>query len=149
MANDRSPVYSHDMLRAAMELDQYPISDSARYKAEGHSRTCGTRVRVSLDTNRQGQITHFGLSAQACAFGQASAAVVARHICGKNIDVIAEAENALSAFLHGSSDDIGDWPDIIMLAPAKNYPARRNSVLLPFRTVLKALDWKDLAEKKE
>ena len=138
-AQQKPPVYTRAMLLAAMELADYPLDERARFTADGHSRTCGSRVTISLDTDGQGKVSRFGISAQACAFGQASAAVLARHINGRSAADIRAAADALSDYLQGRSDDIGNWPGIAMLAPARDLPARRDSMLLPYTTALKAL----------
>ncbi len=133
------PLYTREILQAAMSLADHPFDDTLPYKAELRSQTCGSRVMISLAVDSAGDITKFGIKAEACALGQASAAILARHITGNNSADVESALHSLSGFLHEDSGQIGNWPDLNMLRPAKDYPARRDSVLLPWRATLIAL----------
>ena len=134
-----SPLYTREILAAAMKLSGYPLLTDLPIVHEMRSKTCGSVVRVSIALEN-GHVGRYGISAQACALGQASAAQLAQHVGGKSLSEIAAAEAALSDYLHGRSEGAGEWPGINMLMPAKDYPARRDSVLLPWRTTIAALE---------
>jgi hypothetical protein len=60
------------------------------------------------------------------------------HACGRSSAELAEARNALAAWLAGTSDDPGAWPGLGVLAPARRLSARHGAILLPFQAVAEA-----------
>jgi NifU-like protein involved in Fe-S cluster formation len=76
----------------------------------------------------------------ACAFGQASAALVQQHAIGRAHDEIAEALVAISRWLAQEQDEFGDWPGIDVLEPARPRKSRHGAILLPFRALLAAIE---------
>ena len=133
-----SPLYTREILAAAMRLADFSTNNQLSVQNEMRSKTCGSVVNVTIALNGH-LISDFGISAQACALGQASAAILAQHIKGRTLADIKIAEKRLSDYLYGRRDDAGDWPDIDMLKPAKDYPARRDSVLLPWQATIAAI----------
>ena len=84
------------------------------------------------------RIDRVGMQATACAVGQASAAIFARHAVGRSEAEIARGRKELEAWLVGSRT-MPDWPDIQTIAPAREYPARHGAILLPWRAATEAL----------
>jgi NifU-like protein involved in Fe-S cluster formation len=80
------------------------------------------------------------MQVHACAFGQASAALVERHSRGRTHDEVSEAMLALSRWLAGGDQNDARWPGIVALAPARPRTARHGAILLPFRALLAAID---------
>ena len=77
---------------------------------------------------------------QACAFGQASAALVERHSRGLTHDEVSAAMLDLSRWLASEHDDASAWPGIVALEPARLRKGRHGAILLPFRALLAAMD---------
>jgi NifU-like protein involved in Fe-S cluster formation len=94
-------------------------------------------VLVQLDCD--GKIEAVSLKVQACAFGQASSALMAKGASGKSLGEIAGAVDALSGWLEGTRPDPGTWPGLSTLAPARARKSRHGAILLPFRALLKAM----------
>jgi NifU-like protein involved in Fe-S cluster formation len=57
---------------------------------------------------------------------------------GRSPDELADARDALSAFLAGERDDPGDWPGLDIFAPARPHTARHPSIRLAFEAVAEA-----------
>ena len=134
------PLYTTEILRLAASLKEpYPL-EREDGRAELHSPTCGSRIvlAVQLDGNRR--VERLSLEVHACAFGQASAALVERHSRGRTHDEVSQAMLALSRWLASEHDDPGGWPGIIALAPARERKTRHGAILLPFRALLAAID---------
>jgi NifU-like protein involved in Fe-S cluster formation len=74
----------------------------------------------------------------ACAFGQASAAILQQGVRGRDVAQVDEALAAIGAWLEGS-DDAPAWPGIPALAPARSRQSRHAAILLPFRSLAAAL----------
>lgn len=91
-----------------------------------------------------GRIADIGLDVKACALGQASASLMARHAVGLTTGELAEARDRLTAYLAGESDDLDFWPGIEVLAPARGYPARHPSIRLGFEAMAEAARQADI-----
>jgi NifU-like protein involved in Fe-S cluster formation len=76
---------------------------------------------------------------QACALGQASAALLGTHVIGRSRAELAQATQALATYLQDTAAPLPDWPGIETLAAARDYPARHASILLPFEAALEAI----------
>jgi NifU-like protein involved in Fe-S cluster formation len=140
MSASGKPLYTPDILSLAVALVDWPMHDDLPHQAEMRSQSCGSVVRVGLDLTADGQVARFGVDARACALGQASAAVLATWIAGRDQAALVAARDQLAAYLAGDRADPGDWPGIEHLARALPYPARHGSILLPWRAAVAALE---------
>lgn len=110
--------------------------------AHAVSPICGSEVTVDLALEGD-RIAAFGFDVEACALTKAVVAVMAGAVIGKTRAEVAAAGAEMAAMLSGK--DIipaGDWADLKLLAPVKDYTARHNSILLPFEAVEKAFSKK-------
>jgi NifU-like protein involved in Fe-S cluster formation len=135
----RSPrLYSPAVLALATGLAAFPLDDRLPLRAEARSRTCGSEVVLGLDVTPSGKVARVGVQVRACAIGQASAALLAQAAPGRPAEDIAETLAALEAWLNGAGD-LPEWPDLVLLAPARDHPARHGALLLPWKAASKAL----------
>jgi len=74
----------------------------------------------------------------ACAFGQASAALLERAAAGRTRDDVAAALAELDAWLSGAETE-PPW-SLSTLAPARSRKGRHGAILLPFRALLAAIE---------
>ena len=85
-----------------------------------------------------GKLKNLGLEISACALGQASAAILGAQAIGKTASDIGIARDNLAAFLEGSGESPGKWPDMDKLAAARDHKGRHAAILLPYDTVIAA-----------
>ncbi|MDB5713729.1 MAG: iron-sulfur cluster assembly scaffold protein [Sphingomonadales bacterium] len=133
-----SALYTMDVLRLATSLSDWPRLVDPHASAEKRSVVCGSRIAIDVAVDDQGRVVAFGQDVQACALGQASAALLARHIIGRSATEIEEARMQLTGFLTGTKDSIGDWPGLDVLTSAQKYTARHASIRLPFEAAAEA-----------
>lgn len=134
------PLYTTEILRLAASLpDPHPL-EREDGRAELRSPTCGSRVILAVQLDDERRIERLSIQVQACAFGQASAALLERHGRGRTHDDIAQALVALSRWLAEEQDKADAWPGIAALAPARPRKARHGAILLPFRALLAAIE---------
>lgn len=133
-----SALYTPAMLSAAVELANYPPLCSPDCEGSARSETCGSALSLQLYVNADGTIARLGLQAKACAVGQAAAAVFARHADSKDEADITAVYEALKSWLRGEGGQ-PDWPDLDLIAPALDYPARHTAMLLPWKAACEAL----------
>lgn len=131
-------LYSPELLAAAVELAGWPSLETAQLHGAARSPTCGSTLAMDLALDADGRIDRVGLRLRACAVGQAAAAVFARHARGRDLAQIQAAHDRLAAWLDEEAP-APDWPDLELIAPARDYRARHGAMLLPWKAALDAL----------
>jgi NifU-like protein involved in Fe-S cluster formation len=134
------PVYTTEILRLAASLGDPQQLDREDGRAELRSPTCGSRVKLAVQLDENRCVERLSMEVHACAFGQASAALVERHCRGRNHDEVSEAMIALSRWLADEHPQSGSWPGLSALAPERARRGRHGANLLPFRALLAAME---------
>ena len=132
-----APLYNRDILALAVANADYPLLDAGQ-RASLRAPLCGSRIIVDVDADAAGTVRAVGLHVEACALGQASAALLARHAPGHGVADIRAARDAIAGWFAGG-DAAPGWPGFDLLAPARDYPARHGAILLPFDAAVAAL----------
>jgi NifU-like protein involved in Fe-S cluster formation len=135
-----APLYTTEIMRLAASLNEPRTLEREDGCAEVRSPTCGSRIRLTVQLDDNGKVAAVSQRVHACAFGQASSAVMERGAIGRERGDVADALMALSGWLAGDSDDAGDWPGLAHLAPARGRRSRHGAILLPFRALLAAIE---------
>ena len=134
-----APLYTIEILRLAATLPDPQELDRIDGSARERSPTCGSIVATDVQTDDDGRIEAISQQVSACAFGQASAALVANDALGSNRSDVEAALAVLSDWLAGNRDDLGEWAGLSTLAPARSRKSRHGAILLPFRALLAAM----------
>ena len=134
-----SDVYNKRILELAANiplLDRLPQPDAT---AKAHSRLCGSTVTVDL-TMEGDVVTGFGHDVKACALGQASSSIMARHVIGSTADELRHVREQARAILKDNAEPPeGKWADLSVLVPVRDYKARHASTMLTFDAVVEAI----------
>lgn len=136
----RSTLYTTEILRLAASLQEPRPLDREDGRAELRSPTCGSRVTMAVQLDGDRRVERLSLQVHACAFGQASAALLEQHAVGREHNEVADALLTFSRWLAQEQDEPGDWPGLATLAPARSRKARHGAILLPFRALLAAIE---------
>ena len=91
-------LYTPQVLGLAAELADYPLTGAFAHRATVRSRTCGSVMDIGLDCNLQGAVSRVGMKLAACAMGQASAAIMAAGLIGRDPAAIIAARASLERF---------------------------------------------------
>ena len=134
-----APLYTTEILRLAASLNGPAPLDREHGRAEVRSPTCGSTVVTTVQLNSDGRVEAVSQQVQACAFGQASAALLERAATDRGHEDVAAAIAGLDAWL-GGADAMPAWPGIAALAPARSRKSRHGAILLPFRALLAAIE---------
>lgn len=133
-------IYNSRILEFAGNIQRSGKLDDADASAEKHSKLCGSRVKVYLKM-KDGRVSDFAHEVKACALGQASSSIMARHVVGATPAEIREARLAMLAMLkEGGEGPTGRFEDMRFLKPVKDYKARHASTMLTFEAVVDCLD---------
>ncbi len=102
------------------------------------SKLCGSVVTVDLSL-ADGRVADFAQEVQACALGQAAAAVLGASVVGASVDELETARDALKAMLKdGGAAPEGRFGDLRALQGVRDYPARHTSTMLAFEAAVEA-----------
>ncbi|MCL6729555.1 iron-sulfur cluster assembly scaffold protein [Sphingomonas hankyongi] len=134
------PLYTTEILRLAASLQEPRELERADGRAEVRSATCGSKISLTVQLDEDRRVLAITQTVQACAFGQASAALVEHHATGRSHAEVADAMLAVSRWLCGHREDSGDWPGLMALEPARTRQPRHGAILLPFRALLAAME---------
>ena len=134
-----APLYTIEILRLAGSLPDPARLERIDGAAQLRSPMCGSTVHTEVQLDDDRRVIAVSQQVRACAFGQATAALVAKHSAGRTRDEVAEALAALNAWLEGSRDDPGGW-GLEALAPARTRTSRHGAILLPLRALLAAIE---------
>jgi NifU-like protein involved in Fe-S cluster formation len=133
-----SALYNRDILRLAASIPHQQRLAAPQASVEKSSPVCGSRVTVDLAVDAQGRVVELGQEVRACALGQAAASLMGAHAIGRSAGELADARDALAAFLAGRREDPGDWPGLAIFAGARRFTARHPSILLAFEAAAEA-----------
>lgn len=132
-------VYNKRILELAAAIPKIGRLDHPGASATAHSKLCGSTVTVDL-AMENGKVVDFAHEVRACALGQASSSIMARHVIGSTAEELRSVRSAMQKMLkeNGPPPD-GKWADLAVLEPVRNYHARHASTLLTFDAVVDAI----------
>jgi NifU-like protein involved in Fe-S cluster formation len=133
-------VYNKRILEFAADIPRLGRLANADASATAYSKLCGSTITIDLRM-QEGRVADYAHELKACALGQASASIVARHIVGSTAGELREVRETMRRMLkeHGPPPS-GRWSDLAVLEPVREYKARHASTLLAFDAVKDALD---------
>jgi len=131
-------LYTRDILRLAADIPHLGRLPAPGGSAEKTSAICGSAVAVDVVLDGEGRVAALGQEVKACALGQASAALMGADALGRTPAELAEARDALAAYLEGARNDPGGWPGLALFAEARRFTARHASILLAFEAAAEA-----------
>jgi NifU-like protein involved in Fe-S cluster formation len=133
-------VYNRRILGLAADIPRIGRLSAPMATAVAHSKLCGSKVTVDLVVEN-GRVTDFAHDVKACALGQASSSIMARHVIGSTSAELRSLRETVHAMLkdNGPAPE-GKWEEASVLLPVREYKARHASTLLTFDAVVDALD---------
>ena len=134
------PPYTREILRLAATIPFLEPFNQLEGATEGRSPTCGSRVRVAVELDWAGRISRIRQAVEACAYGQAAAALMGGHAMGRSVEEVGAALAELEGWLAGTGELPGAWPGLEVLEPARSRKGRHGAILLPFRTLFAAIE---------
>ncbi|WGM40526.1 iron-sulfur cluster assembly scaffold protein [Caulobacter sp. NIBR1757] len=133
-------LYSARILALAANMPRAGRLAAPQGSAERVAKLCGSRITADVTLDDSGHVADFAQEVQACALGQAAAAVLGENVIGATAHEIETARDAFRAMLkEGGAPPEGRFKDLAVLMPVKDYPARHASSLLAFEAALAAV----------
>ena len=133
-------LYNERLLEFAGNISHIGRLEAPDGSAIAHSKLCGSTVKVELNL-RDGIVSDFAHEVRACALGQASSSIMARHIVGASAEELRALRQTMIRMLkEGGAPPEGRFADLRFLEPVREHKARHASTLLTFDAVEAALD---------
>ena len=132
-------IYNKRILELAADIPRLQRLNAPDATAVAISRLCGSKVTV--DVKMDGEVvSDFGHEVKACALGQASSSIMARHVVGSTADELKTLKARMYAMLKENGPaPTGKWGDLESLLPVRDFKARHASTLLTFDAVVDAV----------
>ena len=132
-------IYNQRILELAGNIPRLGRLANPDASAKAHSRLCGSTVVIDLCV-KDGRVVDFAHDVKACALGQASSSLMARHVIGATAEELNALRDRMTRMLkaNGPPPD-GKWAEFAVLEPVRDYKARHASTLLTFDAVGDAL----------
>ena len=134
-----APLYTRDILRLASSLGEPVALARIDGAAERRSVTCGSRITVQVQL-ADGRVAAVSQRVEACAFGQAAAALMIAGAAGTSEADVRLALAGVEQWLKGDDAAVAAWPGLAVLDPARSRSGRHGAILLPFEALLGALE---------
>ena len=127
------------ILEIAANTENNKVIDGFTHKSKNKNPLCGDEMEISLIVKND-KIEDMGYQCKSCVYCQASVSLLSRKIKNKKIDEIKEFLIDCEKLFENTSLKIQKkWKDFLEILNKKNI-ARKECLLLPIRTVLKALN---------
>jgi NifU-like protein involved in Fe-S cluster formation len=140
-------IYNKRILELAGDIPRLGRLASPDATAKAHSKLCGSTVIVDLSM-REGRVSDFAHDVKACALGQASSSLMARHVIGATPRELIDLRDTMRRMLkENGPPPTGKWVDFAALEPVRDYKARHASTMLTFEAVADALAQIEAASK--
>ncbi len=134
-----APLYTRDILRLAASLSEPAVLARIDGAAERRSSTCGSHIILGV-MMVNGAVGAVSQRVEACAFGQAAAALMVAEAVGRSGDEVRAALAGVERWLKGDDAAVAAWPGLAALDPARSRFGRHQAILLPFAALLGAIE---------
>ncbi|WP_426230109.1 iron-sulfur cluster assembly scaffold protein [Pararhizobium sp. DWP3-4] len=132
-------IYNSRILEFAGNIPKSGTLTHPDAEASAHSKLCGSKVKIGLKMDGN-TVIDFAHEVKACALGQASSSIMARHVVGATSSEIRQAREDMLAMLKADGEGpSGRFADMRFLKPVRDYKARHASTMLTFDAVVDAI----------
>ena len=126
------------ILEIAAHTENNKVVENYTHKSKHKNPICGDEMEISLIVKDE-VVKDMGYQCKSCVYCQASVSLLSQKIKNKKLDEIKNFINSCENIFENTRIVLEkNWKDFIELLDKKNAP-RKECLLLPLRTVLKAL----------
>tara|TARA_Y100000768_G_scaffold248781_1_gene188855 strand:+ start:245 stop:646 length:402 start_codon:yes stop_codon:yes gene_type:complete len=126
------------ILEIASNTENNKILKKHTHKSKNKNPICGDEMEISLIVQND-KVIDMGYQCKSCVYCQASVSLLSQKIKNKKLDEIKKFINSCENIFENTKIILDkNWEDFLELLDKKN-ASRKECLLLPLRTVLKAL----------
>ena len=141
-------IYNRQILGFAADIPRLQRLGAPDATAVAISRLCGSKVTVDVNM-KDGVVSDFGQEVKACALGQASSSIMARHVVGSTPEELRAVRDQMYRMLKEEGPPpTGKWGELEALLPVRDFKARHASTLLTFDAVVDAVTQAEAKQKQ-
>ena len=126
------------ILEIASNTENNKVLDNFTHQSKNKNPICGDEMEISLMVKND-TVIDIGYQCKSCVYCQASVSLLSQRIKNKKLNEIKEFINSCENFFENTKIILEkNWEDFKELLDKKN-ASRKECLLLPLRTVLKAI----------
>ena len=126
------------ILEIASNTENNKVIDNFTHKSKNKNPICGDEMEISLVVKND-TVIDMGYQCKSCVYCQASVSLLSQKIKNKKLQEIKKFVVSCENFFENTKIEMEkNWRDFLKLFDKKNI-SRKECLLLPLRTVLKAL----------
>ena len=126
------------ILQIAADIKNNKEIKNFTHKAKNKNPLCGDEIEISLIVKNK-KILDLGYQCKSCIYCEASASLLSKLVIKKSLDKINELSIFVSDFFKENNSKFSkEWKPFEKLFDKKNI-SRKECILLPFKTLAKAL----------
>ena len=126
------------ILEIASDNENHKVIKNHTHQSKNKNPICGDEMEINLIVEND-KVIDMGYQCKSCVYCQASVSLLSQRIKNKKLDEIKNFIHSCENIFENTKTVLKkDWKDFIELLNKKNAP-RKECLLLPLRTVLKAL----------
>jgi len=126
------------ILEIASNTENNKVLDNFTHQSKNKNPICGDEMEISLVVKND-RVIDMGYQCKSCIYCQASVSLLSQKIKNKNLEEIKKFINSCENIFESTKTLLEkNWKDFLELFDKKNI-SRKECLLLPLRTVLKAL----------
>ena len=127
-----------EILKIASDTINHKKLDDCTHKSKQKNPICGDEMEVSVKISKN-QVLDFAYQCKSCIYCQASASVLSKFSINNTINNINEIITFVDVFFESNNAKFPkEWKKLEILFNKKNI-SRKECILLPFKTLAKAL----------
>ena len=127
-----------EILKIAADTKNNKEIKNFTHKSKYKNRLCGDEMEISIIVKNQ-KISDIGYQCKSCIYCQASASLLSKLSINKSLEKIKEINYFVEKFFKNTNLKFSkEWKQLEKLFNKKNI-SRKECILLPFKTVTKAL----------
>ena len=127
-----------EILKIASDTINHKNLDDYTHKSKQKNPICGDEMEVSVKISKN-QVLDFAYQCKSCIYCQASASVLSKFSINNTINNINEIITFVDVFFESNNAKFPkEWKKLEILFNKKNI-SRKECILLPFKTLAKAL----------
>ncbi|ESQ79914.1 iron-sulfur cluster assembly scaffold protein [Asticcacaulis sp. YBE204] len=132
-------LYSREILRRTTQLQHVGRLETPDGSADRTAKLCGSTIHVAVKLTDD-IVTDFAQEVEACALGQAAAAILSQSVVGASRAEIVAARDSMKHMLKGEDYAYPErFADFAILKSVKDFPARHASTLLALEATVEAM----------
>ena len=127
-----------EILKIASDTKNHKVIDDYTHISKQKNHLCGDEMQISLKVSNK-KIIDFAYQCKSCIYCQASVSMLSKSSLNKPIKTVKDFITSIDVFFENNKIEFPkDWKKLEVLFNKKNI-ARKECILLPFKTLSKAL----------